>query len=524
VGSTWRPGSFTDTFAGTGSGSFSVVDVNGDGRSELVFSGNDGAMKAAFFNADGTVASTLSSVARNGVQSLGQQISADFNGDGVLDSIFMSTNNQVSVAFGYYDTASRRLTYSAWNLLLNTPPAGFGLSDWLNVADIDGDGKADLLWTKVDQVGAPSGAVTIQRNTSIGFVASVANTNTAGSTSGMGDNGVGLVSWQDINGDGLTDLVRSNGNVSSVRLGQADASLRSSALSLKQITVNAGLTLDLSALTDTQAVVNGDDRSQTFVGANWSDQLMGGAGNDILRGEGGSDWLVGGAGNDALLGGTGADALSAGAGNNFLAGGVGNDVISTGLGADVIAFNRGDGQDTVISQGTKNNTLSLGGGIKYADLSLLKAGTDLELRTNASGSEKLVLQDWFASANNRSFSTLQLVIEGTTDYVAGSTDAMRNNKVERFNFAGLANQFDTARAANPGLTSWAISSALAGLNLGGSDTAAIGGDLAYGYARNTLSMIGNIGAGNVLAGSGFGTTMQAFQSDLVKSTGTLRLG
>jgi Ca2+-binding RTX toxin-like protein len=272
----------------------------------------------------------------------------------------------------------------------------------------------------------------------------------------------------------------------------------------------------------------GDDRLDggtgvdVLLGRAGDDRIFGGTGNDLLLGGDGSDRLSGGEGQNVLMGEAGDDRLLGGAGNDLLIGGVGNDLLSPNSGADVIAFNRGDGQDTVLGSSTTDDTVSLGGGIKYADLRLARVGDNLELRTNVDGTDSLMFSSWYAGGRN--VATLQVITEGTTDYVPGSSDTMRDQKVERFNFAGLVTQFDAARAANPGLTSWAISSALAGLNLGGSDTAAIGGDLAYGYARNTLSTIGNLGAGSVLAGAGFGATMQAFQSDLVKSSGTLRLG
>jgi hypothetical protein len=54
------------------------------------------------------------------------------------------------------------------------------------------------------------------------------------------------------------------------------------------------------------------------------------------------------------------------------------------LGADVIAFNRGDGQDVINASKGKDNTLSLGGGITYSNLSFVKSANDLILVTGAS--------------------------------------------------------------------------------------------------------------------------------------------
>ena len=70
-----------------------------------------------------------------------------------------------------------------------------------------------------------------------------------------------------------------------------------------------------------------------------------------------------------------------------------------------------------------------------------------------------------------------MIEEAAADFVAGGADALRDNKIETFNFAGLADRFDQALVATPGLTSWALTNALTDFHLSGSDTAALGGDL-----------------------------------------------
>ena len=218
-----------------------------------------------------------------------------------------------------------------------------------------------------------------------------------------------------------------------------------------------------------------------FGGADF-DSLNGGAGNDILQGGGSADSLSDYQGNNLLDGGQGNDTLTAGAGNDFLAGGQGNDALITGEGRDIIAFNRGSGQDTVAASKGRDNTLSLGGGIKYADLAFKKVSADLVLSTG--NGEQVTFKNWYAGAGNRSVATLQMVIEGTADYSAKSTNKLNNKKIEQFNFDGLVGAFDKARASNPKLNSWSLSQSLLSFHLGGSDSAAIGGDLAYQYGRN----------------------------------------
>ncbi|MDQ1829714.1 calcium-binding protein [Massilia scottii] len=161
--------------------------------------------------------------------------------------------------------------------------------------------------------------------------------------------------------------------------------------------------------------------------------------------------------DDIFDGGAGIDTLTGGSGNELFIGGTGNDSIVTSTGADIIAFNRGDGQDTVAASIGKDNTVSLGKGVTYADLLFKKAGNDLVLVTGAS--EQLTFKDCYLSANKRSVANLQVVIEG------------------------------------------------------GSDTAAIGGDLAYQYARNgNLSALSLAPADALLAAAPFGAAVQNLQA------------
>lgn len=81
--------------------------------------------------------------------------------------------------------------------------------------------------------------------------------------------------------------------------------------------------------------------------------------------------------------------------------------------------------------------------------------------------------------------------------------------------------FDLVRQATPGLTDWALSNALASYRLAGSDTAMIGGDLAYAYAHSgSLSDISFGVATGLLGSTGFGSTAQTFHlpPELVDNT------
>jgi Ca2+-binding RTX toxin-like protein len=253
-----------------------------------------------------------------------------------------------------------------------------------------------------------------------------------------------------------------------------------------------------------------DGQDLVFGGAG-NDTLSGGNGRDILQGGDGNDSLADASGNNLLHGGIGTDVLTGGTGAELFAGGAGNDTITVGTGADIVAFNRGDGQDVVNAATGTDNVLALGGGIRYADVALRKSGNDLIVDVGAT--EQLTFKDWYVSVTNRHVVDLQMVVDASADWNASSTSALVNKRVARFDFAGLVSQFDAARTTDPLLTQWNVAGALASEHLGGSDTAAIGGDLAYQYGRSgSLSNIGWTPADTVLASASFGVAMQTLQA------------
>jgi hypothetical protein len=151
-----------------------------------------------------------------------------------------------------------------------------------------------------------------------------------------------------------------------------------------------------------------------------------------------------------------------------------------------------------------SNTLSLGNGIGYGDLSLSRDGNDLLLNTG--GDDSVRLKDWYDGKD-----TLDklLILDATDDYDAGSADPLLNHKVQSFDFRGLVSQFDQALAQSPGLTSWAVTNALLQYHLAGSDDAALGGDLAYWYGRNGgFAGISVQAAQAAIGAAGFGSDAQ----------------
>jgi VCBS repeat-containing protein len=231
---------------------------------------------------------------------------------------------------------------------------------------------------------------------------------------------------------------------------------------------------------------DGDD---ALNGGNDGDLLAAGAGNDTLVGDNGQDVMVAGSGDDRIDGGNDADFIDAGAGHDqivggsgadFVAGGRGNDQLDMGLDQDVIAFNRGDGADTLQALAGQRDTVSLGGGIRYQDMSLRRVGGDLVLDLGAGDS--LTFKDWYARTENRNLGTLQIVIGASADYNAASSDRLRNRQVVAFDFGRLVSRFDAARATNPAMTSWPLAAELNAAYTAGFDGKALGGDLAWRYA------------------------------------------
>jgi VCBS repeat-containing protein len=299
--------------------------------------------------------------------------------------------------------------------------------------------------------------------------------------------------------------------------GSTDGSL--SASDIVRITISHG----------NEGVGNGVDAAPSVNLANFNDGATASpanpgaqGGNNLLQGAQSNDTLTAASGNSLLDGGAGADTLAGNIGNDLFIGGAGNDIISTGSGADMIAFNRGDGKDTVLASTGEDNTLSLGGGINYNNLAMKKSGADLILDTG--NGDQITLQDWYSGTANHSIANLQLVLDAGS-YDASSGDPLLNQQVQSFDFAALAQAFEQALAAKPNLSAWSVTDALLTAHLGGSDSAALGGDLAYQYnLNNSLAGIGLASAQTVMNDANFGIAPQTLQPLAELQSGSVRLG
>ncbi|MBT9508243.1 MAG: hypothetical protein IV109_16745 [Rhodoferax sp.] len=276
-------------------------------------------------------------------------------------------------------------------------------------------------------------------------------------------------------------------------------------------------------------VLDGKEGNDLLSASSGNDSLYGGAGNDILEGQDGADTLEGGAGVDALFGGSGGDTLRVGWDRGLLAGGKGSDrLYSSSDSTTVVAFNKGDGADVLYTQGTQEITVSLGGGIRYEDIKFKRSGSDLYMLFNSTSTDSLRVVNYYGvSASLRPALAMQMLNEPSGVYAPGSIDVLRDNKVEQFDASRIVADFDVAYAATYSLRTggaWAVMGSLLNAHLSGSDSVALGGDLAYLYGQTTgLGGVGMVAANSVLSDANFGTATQTLHSNLTVGAGAPRM-
>jgi Ca2+-binding RTX toxin-like protein len=271
--------------------------------------------------------------------------------------------------------------------------------------------------------------------------------------------------------------------------------------------------------------VDGGDQDDALV------SLLG-YGNDIVRGGAGNDKLADLSGQNLLDGGAGTDLVIDGNGDSILLGGKGNDVLKLGRGRDIVLFNRGDGRDTVVggNECDANDTLVLGGGIRYQDLSFKRDGADLILNIGPGDSpaDSIRLADWYEG--NRTIDRLEIVIDASSDYMAGSADTLRNRRFQSFDFEALVARYNDETnqhgcwggyaTSQP----WALSAALVAFHLGGSDTRLMGGDIAdYSAHQGSLNGLSLGVAQAALGQSSLGYAAQEISPLDVQTAGAMRL-
>lgn len=269
-------------------------------------------------------------------------------------------------------------------------------------------------------------------------------------------------------------------------------------------------------------------------GGDHDDRLISllGYGDDIVRGGAGNDLVTELSGQNLLDGGVGNDTLTDGNGNSVLAGGKGNDVLKLGRGKDILLFNRGDGKDTVIggSEYVANDTLVLGGGIRYEDLSFKRDNDDLLLIINQDGcaTDQIRFADWYEG--HRTISRLEIAIDASNAYQGSSANMLLNKRNQSFDFEGLVEKFNADSDGGCGphgshhSQAWSLSASLMQFHLGGSDTSIMGGDMAHYYAhQGTLNGLSLGVAQATLSQSTLGRVQQEISPLNVQASGAVRL-
>ncbi len=214
---------------------------------------------------------------------------------------------------------------------------------------------------------------------------------------------------------------------------------------------------------DTSNIWNSDD---LLIGAELSNVLTSGGGDDFIYGGRGFDTLDGGRGHDFLHGGTGTqvrdlddDQLTGGHGNDILVGGWGSDTLDGGSGRDLLIatdfgarytdfFSNtligGTGDDVLVSSagggvldGGQGNDLIIGGegdetinGGSNADYIYTGGGADI-IRGGAG-------DDWINATAPGSAATVILDANSGRDYIQPGTDGARNNGVSEIVFEDIS--------------------------------------------------------------------------------------
>jgi len=278
-------------------------------------------------------------------------------------------------------------------------------------------------------------------------------------------------------------------------------------------TYTLGTNLENLVLTGTTAINGtGNTLNNLLVGNAANNTLSDGAGNDILQGGLGNDILTDTAGANLFDGGAGTDTLTGSTGNEFFVGGAGNDTIVTGTGADILAFNRGDGADVVNGGIGTDNTISLGKGINYSDLALSKVNNDLILEVGTG--DQITLSNWYnTAANYKSVVDLQVMADAMAAFNSASSDPLLSKAVQNFNFTAIVNAFDQANGGNATFMHWSATNTPLAAHLSGSDTAALGGDLAHQFGTNgSLTGMNLAAAQTVINDAQFGGTPQTLHA------------
>jgi hypothetical protein len=160
-------------------------DFNGDGFSDIVWSGTGGAIAVWLMNGAQVMLSGTAGTSPSTWSIVGQR---DFNGDGTSDLLWLDTSGDLSIWFmigtQVFSSAAVGNVGTTWSVV--------------GTADFNNDGMGDILWR--DSSGDT--AVWLMNGASVIFSGSLGNIPTNYSVAGTGD----------FNGDGYADILWTDGS------------------------------------------------------------------------------------------------------------------------------------------------------------------------------------------------------------------------------------------------------------------------------------------------------------------------
>ncbi|HEX3895395.1 MAG TPA: FG-GAP-like repeat-containing protein, partial [Rudaea sp.] len=187
----------------TGSGPQSVVfaDINNDGKTDAVVTNGNAGTVSVLLNTTAPGATTLTFAGHQDFATGSDPVSvkvADINGDGKPDLVVANDgSNSVSVLLNTTTPGSSTVTFAAQQ----TFPMGTGPTS-VTIADVNGDGKPDLIVTNIDDNN-----VSLLLNTTTPGAATPTFATRQNFATGQLPNAAAVA---DINGDGKPDVIVAN--------------------------------------------------------------------------------------------------------------------------------------------------------------------------------------------------------------------------------------------------------------------------------------------------------------------------
>ena len=188
--------------AGDGeNGTPELRDLNGDGRSDLIRTWIDSAgaitkQTVRFGQFNGDFSAPLTSETKDGTQSLGEAGSGDVNGDGLADAVFLGADGKLRIAVANASTGRFSDIVTASVPLSGGHIKASSAGDDIFWGDIDGNGQLDVVF--VGKTGSRDvWSYTVNQSTAATWMYCI----TGGSETGAPE-------LRDVNGDGRSDLIR----------------------------------------------------------------------------------------------------------------------------------------------------------------------------------------------------------------------------------------------------------------------------------------------------------------------------